>query len=234
MRLSPASVAAPSAARPEAAPVPRDPKVPSEILELVDQPLFRGEYTATERDTWWQGMPLVGTKVSSERTIGFSNEFNLLRSRRGPFAGYAASSFDDAVHQARELAFDWSDPAFGGKIYASVGVAVLQASDGLYYMALVGSGDPNTTSSALGYRSDRFDEDIHGELKQATDARAVGPWSAPLDKDGRPVDVPAPDAARGIRLRDVVDHEVVRFTSSVPALKALVDLHHVFEVEQTA
>ena len=41
----------------------------AEIMDLANAPLFRGEYTAVEKDTWREGMPLFGTKATSQRSM---------------------------------------------------------------------------------------------------------------------------------------------------------------------
>jgi hypothetical protein len=214
-------------------PVPSTPEPTPEILEAASKPLFTGHYTATETDTWRNGMPLFGTKVSSSRTVTFTNEFNVLKTS-APMIQFASTSFDEAIRKARDVAFDWSDPALGGQIYASVGAAVLQAKDGAYFIALVGSGDPQTSGNELGYRSDRFDENIHGILKRSTDAAPASPWSAPVDKDGQPVELPAPDDARAIRRRDVGNVEIAAFEPHSATLKAIVDVRHLYRVGQPA
>lgn len=214
-------------------PVPSTPVPTPEILEAASKPLFTGEYTAVERDTWRVGMPLFGTKVSSARSVTFSNEFNVLTTP-APMVEFASTNFDEAVRKARDVVFAWSDPALGGQIYTSVGAAVLQAKDGAYFIALVGSGDPRTNGSELGYRYDRFDENIHGSLKRSTDAKASSPWSAPADADGTPVDAPAPDDAREIRRRDVGDVEIAAFVPHSTTLKAVVDLKHLYRIDQPA
>jgi hypothetical protein len=223
----------PATATPTPAPVPPNPKTPQDVLDAVAKPLFRGEYTATETDTWTKGVPLFGTKVSSSRPIAFSNEFNVLDVGE-KMVGFQATTLDDAIRGAADLAFDWSDPAIGGGIYASVGVAILQGSDGNYYSALVGSGNPKTSTSALGYRSDRFDNNIYGKLKHATDAKPTGSWSAPVDKHGKPVDVPAPSNDAPITRRHVEDIKVGEFVPATPLLKAIVDIKNVFRIGEQA
>ena len=218
---------------PSPTPVPKDPEVPQEVFDALAKPLFTGEYTATERDSWHVGVPVFGKKVTSERPIAFTNEFNALKGN-GFFAGYQAATLDDAIRGAGNLAFDWSDPALGGQIYSSVAVAVLQASDGNYYTALVGSGNPQTSSSALSYRSDRFDNNIYGSLKRATDAHATASWSKPVDKDGKAVDVPGPDDAAGITRRHVEDVKIERFAPATPMLKAIVDVRNVYRLDEPA
>jgi hypothetical protein len=215
---------------PTPAPVPPRPETPKELLDLAGAPLFRGEYSAVERDSWHLGVPVFGRKVTSERPVAFTNEFNILKTS-GPMMGYQASTLEDAIRGARDLAYDWSDPSLGGRIYASVAVAVLQAKDGTYYSALVGSGNPQTSSSALGYRSDRFDSNIYGRLKRATDTHATGPWSAPVDTDGTVVDTPAPDEHAAITRRHVEDVKIERFVPATDALKAIVDVRNVYRLD---
>jgi hypothetical protein len=213
------------------APLPPTPPVPQEILGLADKPLFSAKYTGTERATWHDGIPLIGKKVTSTRDVAFSNDFNILRTGEGPMIGHAASSYDDAVRSASNLAFDWSDPALGGQIYASVGVAVLQAKDGAYFSALVGTGNPNTSASALSYRSDRFDSNILGSIRQADDAHATSKWSAPVDKHGNPVDDAPPADDRGIKNRKVDDVKLADIVAATPMLKAIVDVNSVYKVD---
>lgn len=221
----------PAPARQGAAkPVPGDPAVPTEILALAKEPLFSARYRGTERSQWRDGLPLLGRKVTSTRDVAFSNEFNILRSGTSPFVSYAASSLDDAVRAARDLAFRWSDPSIGGAIYSSVGVAVLQASDGAFFSALVGSGNPRTSSSALSYRSDRYDNNIRGSIKRSSDARAVSKWTAPVDRDGKPVDLPPPADDRRISNRKVRDIKLEQVVPATPMLKAIVDINDLHEV----
>ncbi|MCW2921959.1 MAG: hypothetical protein JWL76_1833 [Thermoleophilia bacterium] len=210
-------------------PVPSTPEPTPEILDAASRPLFTGQYTAVERDTWRVGMPLFGTKVSSSRDVTFTNEFNVLKTS-SPMVEFASTSFDEAVRKARDTVFAWSDPALGGQIYSSVGAAVLQAKDGAYFIALVGSGDPQTSGSELGYRMDRFDDNIHGILKRSTDAKAASPWSAPVDEAGNVVDQPTPDNAREIRRRDVQLAEITAFLPHTPMLKAIVDIRHLYRI----
>ena len=214
-------------------PVPKTPEPTPEILEAASRPLFTGRYAAMETDTWRVGMPLFGTKASSTREVTFSNEFNVLTTS-APMVEFASTNFDEAVRKARDVVFAWSDPALGGQIYSSVGAAVLQAKDGAYFVALVGSGDPRTSGSELGYRNDRFDENIHGILKRSTDAKPTTPWSTPVDKDGTNLDTPAPDDAREIRRRDVDAVEITAFEPHSSTLKAIVDLKHLYRISQPA
>lgn len=222
-----------SPSSPTPTPVPSRPETPKELLDLAGAPLFRGEYTAVERDSWHLGVPVLGRKVTSERPVAFTNEFNVLRIN-GPMMGYQASTLEDAIRGARDLAYDWSDPAIGGQIYSSVAVAVLQAKDGNYYSALVGAGDPQTSSSALGYRSDRFDNNIYGSAKRATDTHVTGPWTAPVDKHGTVVDTPGPDEHAGIVRRHVEDVKIERFVPATDALKAIVDVRNVYRLDAPA
>ncbi len=214
-------------------PVPPRPKPSAEILDAVSKPLFRGEYSNTQRHEWRDGLPLFGTKVSSTRQVAFSNEFNVLHVGDSPMVRYASTSYDDAVRSARDLAYDWSDPAIGGQIYDSVGVAVLQAADGAYFTALIGSGDRQTTGSELGYRSDRFDGNIRGNPKHATDARATSPWTAPVDKDGKAVDAAPPKDTHKIKLGEL-EYAAPKVVPYSPLLKAIVDVNHVYTVEAPA
>ena len=108
---------------PTPSPVPSRPETPKELLDLAGAPLFRGEYSAVERDSWHLGMPVFGRKVTSERAVAFTNEFNVLKTS-GPMMGYQASTLEDAIRGAQDLAWDGSDPSLGGQIYASVAVAV--------------------------------------------------------------------------------------------------------------
>ena len=225
---APAQPAQADALAPPSTP-PGTPDVPQEIAALFDKPIFTGEYTATERDTWRKGLPLFGTKVHADRSVAFSNEFNVLRVPQ-PLAGYGAASLDDAIRKAREVAYEWSDPAIGGRIYSSVGVAVLQAADGNHFIALVGSGNPNTSKGALGYRSDRYDNNIYGNAKRAEDLRATSSWSAPVDRDGNPVDVPAPSDDAAVNRRHLVDQQIERFVPASDALKAVVDIKNVYRI----
>lgn len=213
------------------APVPPRPQPTAEILDAVSKPLFRGEYANTQKHEWRDGLPLFGTKVSSTRQVAFSNEFNVLHVGESPMVRYASTSFDDAVRAARDLAFAWSDPAIGGQIYDSVGVAVLQAADGAYFTALIGSGDRQTNGSELGYRSDRFDGNIRGNPKRATDARATSPWTAPVDKDGTPVDTNPPKDTHKIKLSEL-EYAAPKLVPYSPLLKAVVDVTNVYAVDQ--
>ncbi len=212
-------------------PVPPRPEPTAEILDAASKPLFRGEYANTQRHEWRDGLPFFGTKVSSTRQVAFSNEFNVLHVGDSPMVRYAATSLDDAIRSARDLAFDWSDPALGGRIYDSVGVAVLQAADGAFFTALIGSGDRQTSGSELGYRSDRFDGNIRGNPKRATDARVTSPWTAPVDADGTPVDTPAPKDTHKIKLSELqyAPPTIVPYSST---LKAIVDVTNVYTVDQ--
>lgn len=230
LTTAPTPTAPAPAATPATSAVPPRPPVPAELLALAEQPLFRGEYRAVERDTWRDGLPLVGRKVSSQREVAFSNEFNVLSTHRGPMIDYAAATYEDALRAARDVAYAWSDPAFGGQIYSSVGVGVLQAADGAWFTALVGSGDPQTSADALGYRSDRFDNNVHGSFRRSTDSRATSAWTAPVDGDGRPVGVPAPSDDRPINRRDVEGVTIERLVSDAPQLKAIVDVRSVLPV----
>ncbi len=228
--MEPSTHAAPAAAAQPPSTPPGTPDVPADLTALFEKPLFRGEYTATERETWRDGLPLFGTKLSSTRSVAFSNEFNVLRSH-GPMAGYAASSLDDAIRAAQDIAFRWSDPALGGRIYSSVGVAVLQAADGNHFLALVGSGNPNTSSSELGYRSDRFDNNIYGNPKRADDLRATSSWTQPTDKHGEPSDVAPPSNDAKVNRRHLVDQQIERFVPASDAVKAIVDVRNVYRID---
>jgi hypothetical protein len=210
-------------------PIPPRPAVPQEILDLASAPLFRGEYRGTEHATVREGLPLFGTKGTSTREVAFSNDFNILRTT-GPMVSYGASTYADALRAARELAYDWSDPSLGGQIYASVGVAVLQASDGAYFSALIGSGKQQTSGSALGYRSDGYDNNVHGSIDRATDARPTTPWTAPVDGDGKPVDIAPPADDREIAARKVTDVKVDKLVPATPMLKAVIDIRELFEI----
>lgn len=209
--------------------VPREPAVPQALLDLASTPLVRGEYRGTERATVREGLPIFGTKGTSTRQVSFSNEFNILKTS-GPMISYAAATLDDAVRAASRLAFDWSDPSLGGAIGASVGVAVLKASDNAYFTALIGSGNPQTSDSALGYRSDRFDNNIYGSIKRSTDARPESDWTAPVDRRGNPVSIPPPANDRPISPGRVKDITIEKFVPASPMVQAVLDINRLYKV----
>lgn len=226
----PTSVTAAPAHQATATPLPKEPVVPQGVLDLASAPLFRGDYHATERDTWHAGVPLIGRKLTSTRGVAFSNEFNILKSS-GPMVGYAGATLDDAVRSAGSLAYDLSDPALGGAIYSSVGVAVLQSKDGAYYQALVGSGRSQTSGSELGYRSDRFDDNIYGNAKRADDVHAISSWTHPVDRHGAPTDVAPPADDSAVVNRHLQDVQIDKFTAASPMLKAIVDVNKVHSID---
>jgi hypothetical protein len=210
-------------------PIPRDPAVPQAILDLAAKPLFKVSYTGTEQATVRKGLPLFGEKGVANREVAFTNEFGILKTS-GPMVSYAAATLDDAMRSARQLAFDWSDPSIGGAINASVGVAILQHGENQFFHALIGSGKTNTSASALGYRSDRYDNNINGRARLATDLKAVSGWSAPVDKKGNAVNIPAPSNDRPVVAGRVRDIKADQIDSVSTMVKAIVDVNKVLMV----
>lgn len=224
-------IATAPASRTTPVPIPPRPQPSAELLEAVSKPLFRGEYADIQRHEWRNGMPFFGPKVSSTRQVEFTNEFNVLHIAGSPLVGYAATSYDDALRGARTLAYDWADPAVGGAIYDSVGVAVLQAKDGTFFNALIGFGDRETSSSELGYRIDRFDGNVRGDVRKSTDARAESDWTKPIDEHGKPVDVPAPPVTHKFHHKELRP-DTLRLVPFTDMLKAVVDINNVYPINE--
>ena len=117
-----------------------------------------------------------------------------------------------------------------GQLFTSKRRSEVLGRELIVYVSL----DSSTAAGYARYRNDRFDENIHGILKRSTDAKPLTPWSTPVDKNGTNVDTPAPDNAREIRRRDVHDIEITAFEPHSARLKAIVDLKHLYRIQQPA
>lgn len=204
--------------------------VPADITSLLSAPVATGTYSGVEHDTSRAG--LFGPKGTSTRTVEFTNDLNLLRTKQGDAIVWnMGTDFDDAVRAAKQMSLDLSVPEFGARVTRSLGLALLQAGDGAYLAAAVGTGKPTTSMSQLSYPSDRFDGNVHGDLRNATSSVATSGWTARVGTDGQPVDADRPDDARPVG-RNVSDMKRVNLEAHTPLLKAIVDFDNVVEFNQ--
>lgn len=210
-------------------PGPAEPPVPAEVLALATKPLFSARYTGVEKESWYTGVPLVSTKLHSQRDIAFTNNFNILTTNE-PMITYSAATLDDAIRSAQYVAYRWSTGGLGGLIDASCAMAVLETPDHKFFSAMIGTGNPKTTEEALAYRSDRFDNNIYGSLRKATDAAPTSSWSAPVDKHGTAVNAPAPADDSAITKRHVEAVQLDTITPATSMLKAVVDFKNVWRL----